>query len=81
LEVVDRIDSELDDQIKWFFSKSLESNVDTTHKLSKEPPETVQEVMERTGDDPKKVSSVLREMDKKQQMSTLNLPDGKFQVI
>ena len=34
-----------------------------------------------TGEEPKKVSSVLREMDKEQQLSTLNLPDGKFQVI
>ena len=81
LEVVDRIDSELDDKIKWFFSQSLDENVDATNKLAKKPVETVQEVMERTGDDPKKVSSVLREMDKEQQMSNVNLPDGKFQVI
>lgn len=81
LEVVDRIDNELDDKIKWFFGQSLDANVDATYKLSKEPPETVQEVMERTGEDVKKVSSVLREMKKEQQMSTLSLPDGKFQVI
>jgi len=50
LEVVDRIDRELDDKIKLFFSQSLDANVDATVKLAKQPTETVQEVMERTGE-------------------------------
>jgi hypothetical protein len=33
-----------------FFSQSLDANVDATVKLAKQPTETVQEVMERTGE-------------------------------
>jgi hypothetical protein len=79
--VVKVVDEETDPDLKWFFEENLNANVDTSFKLSKKPKTFVKEVMDRTGRDVKKTTSVMQLMEHEELCKTIPLPPGKYQVI
>jgi hypothetical protein len=79
--VLEKIDSTHDEIIREFFEKTLDENIDAASKLVEKPTEVVQEIMERTEGDPKKVSGVIREMEHEEIKNGMPLPPGKYQIL
>lgn len=79
-KVVERMDQEEDEGVKFFFGDVLDENIDAASKLADKPTEFILSVMEKT-DDIKKVGSVIRELEYEEIKKKAHLPAGKFQVI
>jgi len=80
-KVVDKMVSTYDEAFVEFFKDTLNENIDAASKLVAEPDEVIQEIYERTDGDPKKVSGVIRELDKEKVMEHTPLPPGKYQIL
>lgn len=80
-KVVDKMDSTYDEAFVEFFKDTLNENIDAASKLVAQPDEIVQEVLDRTNGDPKKVSGVIRELEKEALKETTPLPPGKYQIL
>ena len=81
VRVLNRIGTEHEDTVKFFFEDALNENIDAASKLAEKPIEFVQEVMQRTEGDAKMLSSTIRELEQEEKKIISRLPAGKFQVI
>lgn len=79
--VLEKIDNTYDETFVEFFKDTLNENIDAASKLASKPDEIIQEVIERTDGDPKKVSGVIRDMEKEQIQENTPLPPGKYQIF
>ena len=80
-KVVNRIDNETEEVIKFLFEETLNENIEAASKLIDKPDEFLQLVIERTDGDVKKVSSIVRELEHEEKINETQLPPGKYQVI
>jgi ParB-like nuclease domain len=80
-KVVDKMDSTNDEAIREFFEDTLNVNIDAAAKLVEKPDEIIHQVFEKTAGDPKKVSGVIRELDREKMMKPIPLPPGKYQIL
>jgi len=80
LTVIKKMNSTYDEVVNDFFEKSLNINVDATAKLATKSDEVIQEVIEKSNGDPKKVGDILREL-AKTEVNFTALPPGQYDVI
>jgi len=80
-KVVQRLDQEQDAATKWLFEETLNNSVDAASKLVDKSDEFLQKVIEKTEGDVKKVTPVIRELEKEEIKRKIMMPVGNYQVI
>ena len=79
--VVQRLDKEQDDAIKWLFEDTLNSSVDAASKLVDKTDDFLHAVIEKTEGDVKRVTPVVRELEREEVKMKIQMPVGYYQVI
>jgi len=80
-QVVQRLDQEQDAATKWLFEETLNTSVDAASKLIDKSDEFLQKVIEKTEGDVKKVTPVIRELERAEVKPKIQMPVGYYQVI
>lgn len=80
-KVVQRLDKEQEDAVKWLFEETLNSSVDAASKLVDKTDDFLHAVIEKTEGVVKKVTSVVRELEQAEVKKKIHMPVGYYQVI
>jgi len=68
-------------EYEWFFSNTLDQSVDKSVQMTEKPPEFIDKVIEKVGDDKDKILPVIRELELVEMKSEITLPVGRYGVI
>ena len=80
-KVLHRLNEEQEDAVKWLFEETLNNSVDAASKLVDKSDDFLKEVIEKTEGDVKKITSVIREIEREEKIIKTNIPAGKYQVF